>query len=435
MDRIQFEKLLTDPAELVRLSEWARTAGTDFEDAGPQNHGFAAEPPAHIDRLNSELLAANDRSTLGALRFEEVAPFLEDVHGLNPLDTLEHLEARFKKVPSHQGALLIQSAMNRISASSSLDADQTRAIERAPDLLSETATVNTPPQPANIWYTLYEHSDFRGRASFTSMTPGWGYWRQPSFVQMGMNDIFSSLSFGASSQEVGGAVLLFEHINYGGAYRAYIPTPGKTSFVNYVGNSFNDKTSSALIVRRFARETTPVSIGSLVPSSSIIDIINATPKVRPDGDPTFTWDMWPTGPNGSGWHPNDPGGTFIYVIVPIMVHTPWPFADYHAQVRYWIRLIVDRAGNLQGYVAYWGYWVEGGIISGRVADGLKAAIPGTIGQVNALVARAVLINEGIPSTRIYVRALGAAGGDGPVDRVDLSTDAAATPASATAAKP
>ncbi len=66
--------------------------------------------------------------------------------------------------------------------------------------------------------------------------------------------------------------------------------------------------------------------------------------------------------------------------------------------------------------------------------------PRRLSLARALAARAVLINEGIPSTRIYVRALGSAGGDGPADRVDLSANAAgtsvATPiAPAPAAKP
>jgi outer membrane protein OmpA-like peptidoglycan-associated protein len=38
----------------------------------------------------------------------------------------------------------------------------------------------------------------------------------------------------------------------------------------------------------------------------------------------------------------------------------------------------------------------------------------------ALSVRAVLISQGIPSTRIYVRALGARAGDGPADRVDVT---------------
>jgi len=66
--------------------------------------------------------------------------------------------------------------------------------------------------------------------------------------------------------------------------------------------------------------------------------------------------------------------------------------------------------------------------------------PRRLSLARALTARAVLINEGIASTRIYVRALGAAGGDGPPDRVDLTTaaplPAASSPAaSSPAAKP
>ncbi len=47
----------------------------------------------------------------------------------------------------------------------------------------------------------------------------------------------------------------------------------------------------------------------------------------------------------------------------------------------------------------------------------------------ALTARALLISEGIVSTRIYVRALGVAAGDGPADRVDLLRAGVVAPAS------
>jgi hypothetical protein len=402
MKRIEWEQMLHDPAALTQLAERVRSLSVgDIAEAGV-SHGVAAEPPPHIARPSAAVLAANNRSTDGAPPFHTVAPFLREVADLSPLEVLEALESRFKENPSHQTAVLLQSAMNRLYASANLQGPERSAVERSAALLAEPDTRNTPPQTGNIWYTLHEHPDFRGSASFTSMTPGWGYWRQPSFVQMGMNDIFSSLSFGASDDEVGGVVLLFEHERYFGEYRAYIPTPGRTTFVNYVGNDFNDKTSSALIVRRFPRETQPVSLGSLVPRSAIIDIINSTPKVRPNGDPVFTWDMWPVGGTANDFHPNDVNSTFIYVIVPIMVHTPWPFADYQAQARYWINLYVDGNGQIQGYVAYWGYWVEGGIISDDVAAGLRDAIPGTLPQVNALIGQALaLANLGGPYSFVY----------------------------------
>jgi len=61
--------------------------------------------------------------------------------------------------------------------------------------------------------------------------------------------------------------------------------------------------------------------------------------------------------------------------------------------------------------------------------------PRRISLARALNVRALLINEGIASTRINVRALGAAQGaaDGPADRVDLAVVAA--PASQAVAAP
>ena len=64
--------------------------------------------------------------------------------------------------------------------------------------------------------------------------------------------------------------------------------------------------------------------------------------------------------------------------------------------------------------------------------------PRRLSLARALAARAVLINEGLPSTRIYVRALGTNAGDGPADRVDVLPAAAPTPPTtptAPAAKP
>jgi hypothetical protein len=47
----------------------------------------------------------------------------------------------------------------------------------------------------------------------------------------------------------------------------------------------------------------------------------------------------------------------------------------------------------------------------------------------ALAVRSALIADGVSSARIYVRALGAAAGDGPADRVDLSLLGGNTPSS------
>ena len=51
--------------------------------------------------------------------------------------------------------------------------------------------------------------------------------------------------------------------------------------------------------------------------------------------------------------------------------------------------------------------------------------PRRLSLSRALAARSVLVNEGIASTRIYVRALGTNGPEGPADRVDLTASGAA----------
>jgi hypothetical protein len=58
-----------------------------------------------------------------------------------------------------------------------------------------------------------------------------------------------------------------------------------------------------------------------------------------------------------------------------------------------------------------------------------ASIARRLSLARALAARAVLINAGIPSTRIYPRALGSAGGDDAKDRVDVMAGPPGPPAS------
>jgi outer membrane protein OmpA-like peptidoglycan-associated protein len=61
--------------------------------------------------------------------------------------------------------------------------------------------------------------------------------------------------------------------------------------------------------------------------------------------------------------------------------------------------------------------------------------PRRLSLSRALAARAVLISEGIASTRIYVRALGATASDGPPDRVDVTQAGIAAAPAVVAAPP
>jgi hypothetical protein len=135
----------------------------------------------------------------------------------------------------------------------------------------------------------------------------------------------------------------------------------------------------------------------MIPQSDIAAIVNKQSGVSQEGNATFTWDLWPTGPtSNSDWHPNDPGKRFIYVIIPLKVHTPWPYPDVNAQARYWIYLYVDSSGKLQGYVDWYGYYTDSccfltSCITDQVASSLRQGVGGTVGQVNALVAKVLAL--------------------------------------------
>jgi hypothetical protein len=68
-------------------------------------------------------------------------------------------------------------------------------------------------------------------------------------------------------------------------------------------------------------------------------------------------------------------------MIPLTVEIPNWF-DYSIFIIYWIYLDVDEAGSLQGYVDYGGWWVEGGILTGRIVTALREFIPMTIGEIN-----------------------------------------------------
>lgn len=359
--------------------------------------GIKAEAPLHLAPLTSKDIARND------LHIEAIAPHLGDFETFipslkkkEPAALIRTLVQRFKEESTTENGQLLQAAMNRYTSTGTVEGHLKEAIEEARAIFHKGHEPDARLGGTDdIWYQAWVDASYRGASIFQDMGPGWLYYGY-RYVGDAMNDKISSLKAGCSRNEVGGYVLLFENASFEGKFQKYTLTgPSQTEDdVSYVGGDFNDITSSTLIVRRFPNETSPVSIGSLIPQQSILDIINSQTDVRSHGNTAFTWDMWPTGPtSGDDWHPNDTNKTFIYINVPIQVNThQWFFGGwYDAQVRYWIYLYVDGNGKLQGYVDWWGYWVQGGLYTGPVASGLSSKIPGTIGQVNNLIGQALAL--------------------------------------------
>jgi hypothetical protein len=378
--------------------------------------GGRVEPSAlHAHTLSPELVRANDLSMVSLppdiLGFESFVP---ELAGLKPEARLRALSERYSQHPTLNNSLLLQHAINRLTTGGPVSQHLRAEIDKAIAVLHRTPTrpgEGTGSDDIFVW--AYVDADFRGASLFGDMPMPFVYGRNP-YVGGAMNDKISSLTVTCASNEVGGNVILFENANFIGKFQNYgvaVP-PGINGFVEqdvaYVGDDFNDITSSILMVRRFAGETRPVSIRGLIKPSDLTDLVNQQSGISPAGDPTITWDLWPTGPTSNrDWHPNDPGRRFIYVIVPITVHTPSPFPDAYAQIRYWIYLYVDGNGQLQGFTAYWGYYVSTTCfltqcITGDIASALAQRIPGTTGQVDALVERALAVaNVGGPYRFTY----------------------------------
>lgn len=399
--------LNSDPQAVERAREIAQAYGTTGSVApGIAVGGIsAATPPPHILVPSREEVRAQDLSISSLPHIYGLEAFIADLTDKSPTAALEILERRFREDSSPSNAALLQAGINRITTlTSPSEADRVFA-QRAMDLFHEQSS---EPSADDIWYQGWVDADFQGASVFDDLVPGWVYWRRPDFRSIGLNDKLSSLIYGIARGEAGGNVVLFENIDYNGRYQNYTGSPGNDYQVSYVGGNFNDITSSSLIIRRFSNETSPVSIGTLVPAGDITKIVSQQHGVSPNGNATFTWDLWPTGPlSNSDWHPNDPGKRFIYVIVPLRVHTPWPYPDVNAQARYWIYLYVDSSGQLQGYVDWYGYYTDSccflfSCITGQVGNQLLQGVGGTVGQVNNLVATALsLANTGAPYRLSY----------------------------------
>jgi hypothetical protein len=342
--------------------------------------------PFHLEPLTSKILAKNNKK-LDVLPTNTsiIDIFRPDLSNQCPADIIKHCTSEYEKNPSSANAQLLQQVINSYTSVNNVDSGLQKGIDKAMLVLHQGSEALD-----DIWYIAYVDAQFRGGAVSWNLPTGWIYLSWP-WVGSNINDKISSLKVFATSDEVGGDVILFQNSNYNGTYEIFPITIGRGRATterdySYVGAAMNDQTSSILTVRRFANENPPVKVSQLVPASDITSIINSYDSVSARGNPIWSWDLWPAG--GSG-HPNDPSKMFLYLNVPISVDTHSIFGHYNCEIHYWIYLYINSSGSIEGYVNWWNVWVEGGWITGRVLNGLSAKIPSTIGQVNAKIASAL----------------------------------------------
>jgi hypothetical protein len=352
------------------------------------SHG--AKPQARVQKVEGAAAAPATDSTKGRL----AAPISMRSYGRADLfrsdasagDQLQLAIRDYAKKPSARGALLIEMAINRISSGAQGDEKLRGLMEEAKHLLTEKRARRKEDdfEGDNVTGTLFADSDF-GLPSlflnlgFGGLLTGW--------VDLGVvnfNDRVSSAQLTASAEEVGGRLILFQNDHCNGRYVKLEAGSGGSDERSSLGSFMNDRTSSVLIYREFANELA-FQVSPFVPVETIRTLIEGQGGLSLRGDPIFTWDAFPEGGDA---HPNAGGQMFVYLRIPVTVEIPDWF-DYDAEIRFWISPFIDFAGELQASIQFFGAWVEGGIISGQVLNGLMQAIPNSLGAVQGLINTAV----------------------------------------------
>lgn len=379
MKKIELERALMDPEGLKKLSERASIIKQKHCE-GRGNPSFKVrnvQPLPHQVRPTLDEIRLNDLDHIERRDLlANIGRFLPELAKESPNSALELLTRRYNEHPSITNQFLVEDAINRIVSKGKLDSQTEKLVDNAIKVLSsvpkgtkETGGKESEQVKDSIWSRLYQHSDYEGSSYFVNHGPGWVYRRirVSSLNAVDLNDRISSLYVDASSTEIGGKVILFQHDRFVGRYAIFPTTPGapdERAFTPYIGDYINDRTSSILVVRQYDNELA-FSLGSFGLRDDIEELVSNVPDISLRDDPIITWDMWPS---------FSPDRRYIYLRIPIEVEIDW-WPNYDAEIRFWIYLYVDNRGSLRGYVDWYGAWVEGGIKSDSVLEGIMDALP------------------------------------------------------------
>lgn len=274
--------------------------------------------------------------------------------------------------------------------------------------------------------SLYQKKNYGGRSASMSLRYYGAFGGTPTYARLSksaldaydMHDRTSSIKVSATTADNDyGRLILFQDARYKGRYASFQVLSGQTTEAPKLSDiDFNDRTSSALLVRHFTQECPPIPVsilfselaGQHIASHFIgdsVDIRDIQPRDRDDhsvrplegarfahgADPIFTWDMWPSFSSNR---------MYVYLRAPIrIVIGGWP--NYDAELRFWIYLYIDSSGTLRGYVDWYGAWVEWGWSSNFFLRSIMETLELTAFEVNRLVSEALSSWEPLTFERLY----------------------------------
>jgi len=419
MRQSEIEQRLLDPVGQAQLAEEARrlsaatgVGGTQAEDAREVRR--AGTTPFSLKATAEEVRATDLENVHRRNWLADIGSILPEYRNETPVATLEAFVERYRQQPTDLNEYLVQDAIVRLTSVGELDAEAQEVVVAALETLTSVplASQDADRPKDSIWSFLYRHADFRGRSVLAYLGPSSIYssLRSRSLRNVDLHDRISSFRVDASAGEERGDCYLFEHDRFLGRFvgvRTDANDPTRSVDVTYVGDSINDRTSSVLLARRFSNERVR-AIGDPISKALIANIVADVKKVEKlRGDPVFTWDMWPEGGDS---HPNDPDKRFVQIKIPVEIDVNNWF-NYDAEIWLWFYLYIGQpnppffgeGGELRGYLAHYGAWVESGIISGSVLDGIMDALPARFGEIEMLLNTLLgSVNADAPYTNVLL---------------------------------
>jgi hypothetical protein len=188
------------------------------------------------------------------------------------------------------------------------------------------------------------------------------------------NDLISSMQLRSSTRTIPSSVLLFQDARFSGQVKgfAYRADRDISSLPD-----FNDRTSSIILMDHSANPTTSLALRTLAGTrlnTAIDQQLAGNSSVSRSGNVLlkFVIDLSEASLFGVD---------LMLIETPIKVHTGYPFGDYDAKIRYWINFFINSSHQVGGSVAAWGYWIEGGILTGSIESRLRPQVQGNIGTV------------------------------------------------------
>lgn len=337
---------------------------------------------ATIQAAERSVDAANPIHILPLVRSKEMCYY--DLLNDDKIVQLKNFLRFHRKVNSALSETFVTSALHELLHAGEYDAS-------LKDIVIKTFDTEGVDFPIGALVLIHKHANLQSPSHFYFVEPQWRYWRVPTPQHMGGvgNDALSSLEIFRYNQTY--YVYLFEHNEYNGRFINYYG--GSHEVVNYVGDHFNDITSSLLFVKIGKNDKSlPVALFKPAIQNMISGAIGNKPGVQLNGDIIISWSMWPSFAIQE---------TFIKIEQPIKVTVDldsvidfpssifgidlpdWP-SDYNASLIYYIGVSVVN-GRLTGRVHFYNAIVDSGVFHNNIRQALMSELNANTPMINGFL--------------------------------------------------